>query len=133
MNQIENEIIFEYIRASGPGGQNVNKVTTAVQLRFNIVNSPSLREDIKSRLIKLAGRRVSTDGILIIEARRYRSQEQNRSDAIKRFRELLRQARTKPSPRKKTNPSHSSIEERLQKKKKRGELKKLRESRKYVE
>ena len=133
MNQIENELSFEYVRSSGPGGQNVNKVSTAVQLRFDITHSPSLREDIKTRLVKLAGKRVTADGILIIEARRYRSQEQNRYDALERFRELVRQARTKPTPRKKTAPSHSSIEKRLQAKKKRGELKKLRKTRLAVE
>ncbi len=129
MNQLENELSYEYIRGSGPGGQNVNKVATAVQLRFDIVHSPSLQEDVRARLVKLAGKRVNSEGILVIEARRYRSQEQNRSDALERFRELVKRARTKPSLRKKTRPSRSSIEERLQKKKKRGDLKKNRKAR----
>lgn len=126
MDQLENELSFEYIRASGPGGQNVNKVATAVQLRFDISHSPSLREDVRTRLVQLAGKRVNTDGILMIEARRYRSQEQNRQDALERFRKLLHQARTRPIPRKKTSPSRASVEKRLQGKKKRGEIKKLR-------
>lgn len=133
MNQLENELSFYYIRASGPGGQNVNKVATAVQLRFDISRSPSLQEDIRTRLIQLAGKRVNTDGILIIEARRYRSQEKNRLDALERFRKLLRQARTRPTPRKKTSPSRASVEKRLQIKRKRGEIKKLRNIKRGME
>ena len=133
MNQLENELSYEHIRASGPGGQNVNKVATAVQLRFDIVHSPSLQEDVRARLVKLAGKRVNSEGILVIEARRYRSQEKNRSDALERFRELVKRARTKPSLRKKTRPSRSSIQERLQKKKQRGELKKNRTARSHEE
>ena len=90
MNQIENELTFEFIRASGPGGQNVNKVATAVQLRFDVSRSLSLREAVKIRLMKLAGKRVTTDGVLVIEAKKYRSQEQNRFDALERFREFGR-------------------------------------------
>ncbi|MCK6585214.1 MAG: aminoacyl-tRNA hydrolase, partial [Anaerolineales bacterium] len=99
----ERELQFEYIRASGPGGQNVNKVATAVQLRFD-VRSSSLVEEAKARLISLAGKRVSSDGILVIEAKRFRTQEQNRDDAIRRFVELARKALSKPKARARTEP-----------------------------
>ena len=128
MNQIENELIFEFIRSSGPGGQNVNKVATAVQLRFDIIRSSSLREDVKTRLTKLAGKRVTADGVLVIEAKKYRSQEQNRFDALERFRELVRKAKEKPRPRQKTRPTLASKEERLKSKKRRGEIKRRRQS-----
>ena len=126
MNQIENELTFEYIRASGPGGQNVNKVSTAVQLRFDVTRSPSLPEDVKARLVKLAGKRMTSDGVLVIEAKKYRSQEQNRLDAIQRFRTLLKTSLESPKPHKKTVPTKASRERRLQAKKSRGEIKKLR-------
>jgi ribosome-associated protein len=131
MNQIENELTFEYIRASGPGGQNVNKVSTAVQLRFDVIHSPSLTEEVKARLIHLAGKRVTGEGILIIEAKKYRSQEQNRFDAFERFRDLVKKAKERPKPRKKTRPTLSSKEERLQGKKKRGEIKRNRQSKSF--
>jgi len=126
MNQIENELTFEYIRASGPGGQNVNKVSTAVQLRFDVTRSPSLPEDVKARLVKLAGKRMTSDGVLVIEAKKYRSQEQNRLDAIQRFKALLKTSLKSPKPHKKTAPTRASREKRLQGKKRRGEIKKLR-------
>ena len=122
----ERELTFDFIRASGPGGQNVNKVATAVQLRFDVARSESLSAEVKARLFKIAGQRVTTEGILIIEAKRYRTQEQNCEDAIRRFSELLRKASAKPKPRRKTKPTAASREKRLQIKKRRGEIKRTR-------
>jgi ribosome-associated protein len=120
----ERELTFEFIRASGPGGQNVNKVATSVQLRFDAARSPSLPQEVKSRLMKL----VTSDGVLVIEAKKYRMQEQNRFDAIQRFSELVRKASEKPKPRRKTKPTKSSKEERLKNKRKRGEAKRMRKT-----
>jgi len=124
----ERELGFEYIRASGPGGQNVNKVATAVQLRFDVTHSPSLASDIKGRLIQLAGKRINADGVLVIEARRFRSQEANREDAIRRFTELIQKSLVPPKPRRKTKPTAASKEKRLNEKKQRGKLKKNRQN-----
>ena len=126
----ENELHFDYIRASGPGGQNVNKVATAVQLRFDIFAS-SLPEEVKVRLIRLAGKRMTREGILVIEAKQFRTQEQNREDAIRRFANLVRRSLMKPKPRKKTKPTKASREERIKAKKKRGDIKKSRQSKTF--
>jgi ribosome-associated protein len=121
----ESELQYEYIRASGPGGQNVNKVSTAVQLRFNVIES-SLPEMIKERLYKIAGGRINKDGVLIIHARQYRTQEQNRYDAQERLVDLLKQAAERPKPRRATRPSLTARAARVSEKKQRGQQKRLR-------
>lgn len=120
------ELQLGFIRSSGPGGQNVNKVATAAQLRFDVLHSPSLREDVRQRLVRIAGRRVNREGVLVIDARRFRTQEQNRQDAIDRLTTLIRQAATPPAVRHRTGPTRASRERRLEQKRRRGETKQLR-------
>jgi ribosome-associated protein len=122
----DNEIQYDFIRASGPGGQNVNKVASSVQLRFDIRRSSSLDPYVQDKLIKVAGSRVSEDGILIIEAKRYRTQEQNRMDANQRLIALIQKALEKPKIRRATRPSLTARAARVGDKKKRGEIKKNR-------
>jgi ribosome-associated protein len=124
----DEELQFEFIRASGPGGQNVNKVATAVRLRFDVRGSASLPEEIRLRLIRLAGRRIGTDGALTIHARAGRTQEANRQEAIDRLVELVRKASERPKPRRKTKPTLASKERRLESKRRRGETKARRKT-----
>ena len=122
----EEELHFDFVRSSGPGGQNVNKVATAVQLRFDVLHSPSLPDAVRIRLIRLAGKRLNRDGVLVIDARRYRSQERNRDDAIERLRGLVERAAQEPKVRRPTRPTRASRERRLGDKKRRGDTKRMR-------
>ena len=120
------EIEESFVRAAGPGGQHVNKTSSAVQLRFDVRRSPSLPDDVRHRLERLAGRRLTNDGVLVLVAQGERSQKRNREDALERLVELVREAARPPVPRKKTRPTLGSKRRRLDDKKKHGALKALR-------
>ena len=122
----ERELDERFVRASGPGGQNVNKLSSAVQLRFDVRHSPSLSPDVRVRLERLAGQRLTREGVLVIMAQRHRTQERNRADARERLIELVRRASVAPTPRRPTKPSRGAKERRLATKKNRSGIKSLR-------
>jgi ribosome-associated protein len=122
------EIEESFVRSSGPGGQNVNKLSTAVQLRFDVRRSPSLPNDVAIRLMRLAGRRMTKDGVLVLIAQNHRTQERNRAEAMERLSDLIQQAAVKPIPRRATKPTKASKERRIEGKKRRSGIKNLRQS-----
>ena len=122
----EDELEESFVLASGPGGQNVNKVASAVELRFDVARSPSLPEAVRARLMRLAGKRLTRDGVLVLHARRFRSQERNREDARERLAALIRRAADIPKPRKPTKPTRAVRERRLEEKKQHARLKRSR-------
>ena len=125
----ESELVESFIRASSPGGQNVNKLATAVQLRFDVRRSPALTDEVRARLERLAGKRLTREGVLVITAQSHRTQERNRAEALDRLIALIRQAAVRPVPRRPTKPTKASRQRRLESKKRRGGIKALRRSR----
>lgn len=125
----ESELKLTFIRSPGPGGQNVNKVATAIQLRFNLLHSPSLPDDLRLRLLVVLGNKITRQGDLIIKATRFRTQERNKQDAFDRLQSLLQNAAKVPKNRRKTKPTYGSTQKRLEKKKLHGKAKSLRRSR----
>ena len=122
----ENELTETFVHASGPGGQNVNKVATAVLLRFNVAHSPALDDEVRRRLMRLAGGRITTEGDLLIDARRFRSRERNRKDAVDRLVALIREAARRPKTRRRTQPTVASKARRLESKRRRRDIKRMR-------
>lgn len=122
----ESELELEFVRSGGPGGQKVNKTSSAVVLRFDALGSPSLPDGVKERLRKAAGNKLTGEGILVIHSRKYRSQSRNRDSALRKLRRILKRAARRPSRRRPTKPTGASVRKRLEEKKKRGQLKKER-------
>lgn len=125
----DDELSFSFVRASGPGGQNVNKVSTAVQLRFDAANSPNLPDAVRARALRLAGRRATTEGVIVLDARRHRTQERNRQDAVDRLVALLQRAAELPKPRTSTKPTRASRLKRVDDKRRRAAVKRARTQR----
>jgi len=128
INLDEREIEESFVRSSGPGGQNVNKLSTAVQLRFDVRRSPSLPNDVAIRLMALAGRRITKDGVLVLVAQTHRTQERNRAEAMERLVALIKEASVKPIPRRATKPTKASKQRRIEGKKRRSGIKDMRRS-----
>jgi len=129
----ESELHESFVRSSGPGGQNVNKLSTAVQLRFDVRHSPSLPSDVAVRLMRLAGRRITKDGVLVLIAQNHRTQERNRAEAQERLIDLIQQAAVRPTPRRATKPTRASKQRRIEGKKRRSVIKRQRQSKPSIE